>query len=73
MNLMYVKISCSVKFLLPGMRPFFLESRGVVVLALDSPAGVVIFFFEGMVLFFFSYFFFSSLVMWTSTWMVGGS
>lgn len=45
MNLMYVKISCSVKFLLPGMRPFFLESRGVVALVLDSPVGVAIFFF----------------------------
>lgn len=56
MNLMYVKISCSVKFLLPGMRPFFLESRGVVALTLDSPAGVVIFFLR--VWFFFSYFFF---------------
>lgn len=61
MNLMYVKISCSVKFLLPGMRPFFLESRGVVALALDSPAGVVIFSLEGMVLFFLTFFFFGDV------------
>lgn len=55
MNLMYVKISCSVKFLLPGMRPFFLESRGVVALVLDSPVGgVAIFFFSFLFSFSFS-------------------
>lgn len=60
MNLMYVKISCSVKFLLPGMRPFFLESRGVVALVLDSPVGgVAIFFFFYFLFFLFLFFLFS--------------